>query len=239
MPHETKRSRPRTARMRLRFLLTGIVKLRKLTRRSRHICRVALNLKAEYIMRDQFVKAVFAAAFIAVLSGFVYTQTDAKATIKPYILADGRFTIDMPGEPELIKEDADGVLSLSYTAESEDLLVNISEFSYTDGTSMTATAELTDSMLEAFFSGVLNGMKESQPEGESLEVGSIDDIEFAGMRGKEQLITMSGIPTMTRGLIGDGRIYFIGVMSSDDAQMKRILASFKVNKQKAKASSAK
>lgn len=187
-------------------------------------------------MKTQFFSAILATAFVAIFSGFVYAQTDAKGTLKPFTLADGRITIDMPVEPELEKEDTDGVLSISYMSEVEGILVHVSEFSYSDGTSMTDNESLNDSMMEAFFSGVLKGMKESDVDEEEIEIGPITKIEHAGMRGKEQVITLSGIPTLTRGLIGDGRMYFIGVMSSDAAQVKRILASFRVNKVTTRAS---
>jgi len=189
--------------------------------------------------KNQLFSAISMTMLIAVCSIFANAQAVSSSALKAYTLADGRISIELPAEPALEKEDADGVLSMSYTSEIEGLLVNISEFSYSDGSSMTEDPEMNDSMLEAFFTGVLNGIKETQMDDDAIEIGAIDEIEFAGMSGKEQMIKMNGIPTYTRGLVGDGRLYFIGVMSSDDAQIKRILASFKVNKQKAKASSAK
>jgi hypothetical protein len=189
--------------------------------------------------KNQLFSALLTGMLITICSIFANAQAVSSSALKAYTLADGRFSIEMPSQPELEKEDADGVLSMSYISEIEGLMVNVSEFSYSDGRSMTEDPEMNESMLAAFFTGVLNGIKETQPDDEALEIGEIEEIEFAGMSGKEQMIKMSGIPTYTRGLVGDGRLYFIGVMSSDDAQIKRILASFKVNKPKAKASAVK
>ena len=162
------------------------------------------------------ITAISAIVFVLGCSAAANAQD---AGLKKYTLADGRITVELPAEPTLEKLDEDGVLTLTYSSETEETLVSVTEVSYSDGTTMDGSNEFVMSMLDAFFRGI----EQELAKGGDYEADAIEEIEFAGMKGKEQAIRISGMPMIARGFAVNGRLNFIGVMAPDEEQILKIL----------------
>ncbi len=155
--------------------------------------------------------------------------------MKKYTLADGRMSVELPAEPTLEKFDEEGVLTLTYSSETDETLVSVTEVSYTDGVEMNANNEFVMSMLDAFFQGLEQELAKSG----DYEADAIEEVEFAGMKGKEQAIRISGMPMIARGFAVNGRLYFIGVMAPDEAQILKVLNTLSIASGSAAPLSAK
>ncbi len=164
---------------------------------------------------------------------FVAAQTPPRTSpvLKTYTLSDGRFSIELPGEPKLETETEEDITTNTYSYEDEDNLYFIAEMTGPGMEKLLAESpDMADTMSESFFGGLLDEAN----KGSDVK-GSMADVKIIthnGMEGKELSITIAGFPVKARLLIGKDAVYMFSVFdvaASEPELSDKVLNSFKIN----------
>lgn len=185
------------------------------------------------MLRRYLISFTFAAFLLMVSAAFVVAQTEpAKAAVlKTQTLSDGRFSIDLPGEPEFETETEQDVTTKTYSYEDEDNLYSVVEMTAPGMEKLLAeSTDMAATMAGSFFGGLLDeANKASEVKG---SMNDVKPIAHNGMEGKELNLTISGFPVKARLLVGKDAIYMFTVFDgavSETELVDKVLNSFKVN----------
>ena len=184
----------------------------------------------------QLLSFTFAALLLMVSAQFSFAQTiPAKAaTLKTQTLSDGRFSIDLPGEPELETETEQDITTKTYTYEDEDNLFSVVEMTSPGMEKLLAeSTDMAKTMSESFFGGLLaEANKNNEVKGSMKDVKAIT---HNGMEGNELDLTISGFPVKARLLVGKDAIFMFTVFDGAVLEKElrdKVLNSFKFNEPK-------
>lgn len=178
---------------------------------------------------------MIAALFVMISAQFASAQMAGKTTaLKTFTLSDGRFSIDLPGEPTHETETKDGVTTNTYTFEDEDNIFSVVEMTAPGIEKLLAESPtMLQALSNSFFTGIIEeSNKTSEVEGSLEEVRSIT---HKGMDGKELNVTISGFPVKARVLAAKNAVYMFTFFEGEVVEadlIDKILGSFKVNEPK-------
>ncbi len=160
------------------------------------------------------------------------TETAKLPTLKTYVLADGRFSIELPDEPSKSNETDESLSTDDYSTDTDKGSFTVTEMSSLD-TSIAGDAEFANTIKDAFFDAWSEEIQKSEADGFKIEIGEVKDIEWNGLKGHQQIIKVDGISNYARVYISD-RIYLMNAISEIPGLSEKVLNSFKISEQKAK-----
>lgn len=174
------------------------------------------------------------------MSAFFTTQIAAQANaatgsaLKKYTLAEGRFSISLPGEPEFASETEGGVTTLRYSAAGRGYfeVVEVSA----DNVDLGSLGDDSVAIVDDFFKGFILGLKEEGLTDDDIAVGDIELITQNNLKGRQLTIEYEGGKAVLRGLIHKQYIYLFASIPdvAEDDITAEIFGSFKINESSAK-----